>query len=70
MGKIGSAPYVAKGNVLEISIPKKTLGMGRDIDFEFKWNDNMQAPGDVLDFYISGDTAPGGRFNYRYTSNM
>lgn len=68
--KIGSAPYVAKGNVLEISIPKKTLGMGRDIDFEFKWNDNMQAPGDVLDFYISGDTAPGGRFNYRYTSNM
>ncbi len=44
--------------------------MGRDIDFEFKWNDNMQAPGDVLDFYISGDTAPGGRFNYRYTSDM
>jgi hypothetical protein len=28
--------------------------------------DNSQRPGDILDFYVSGDAAPDGRFNYRY----
>ncbi len=37
------------------------------IDLEFKWNDNMQENGDIMDFYINGDTAPGGRFNFVYT---
>ena len=33
-----------------------------------KWIDNTQHPGDILDLYIHGDTAPGGRFRYRYVS--
>jgi hypothetical protein len=28
----------------------------------------MQKEGDIMDFYVSGDTAPGGRFNYVYTA--
>ena len=64
----GTGRYVVSGNVLELEIPKNVLGMGAKPDFEFKWNENMQSLGDVLDFYISGDTAPGGRFNYVYTS--
>jgi hypothetical protein len=32
----------------------------------FKWADNLQSPGDVMDFCVSGDTAPEGRFMYRY----
>ena len=55
--------------MLELEIPKSILGAGDMPDFEFKWNDNMQKPGDIMDFYISGDTAPGGRFNYVYTSS-
>jgi len=65
----GEAHYKVSGNVLEIAVPKALLGFAADgIDFEFKWNDNMQYPGSVMDFYVSGDTAPGGRFNYVYTS--
>ena len=35
---------------------------------DFKWADNLQKPGDVMDFYLSGDVAPDGRFNYRYVA--
>ena len=45
-------------------IPRAALGMHGKLDFEFKWVDNMQDEGNVMDFYISGDAAPGGRFNY------
>ena len=58
----------AKGNRLVVRIPRSVLGIGEKVDFEFKWNDNMQKEGDVMDFYVSGDTAPGGRFNYVYTA--
>ena len=51
-----------------IRIPRAVLGIGEKVDFEFKWNDNMQKEGDIMDFYVSGDTAPGGRFNYVYTA--
>jgi hypothetical protein len=26
-------------------------------------------PGDIIDFYLSGDVAPEGRFKYRYSSD-
>lgn len=65
----GHAVYSAVGNVLEIAVPKSLLGMSADVDFEFKWNDNMQDEGNIMDFYVNGDTAPGGRFNYIYTSS-
>lgn len=64
----GTGHYVAKDNVLELEIVKSLPGLGDDIAIEFKWNDNMQCTGDVPDFYVSGDTAPGGRFNYLYVS--
>ena len=39
---------------------------GKPLNFEFKWNDNMQENGNIMDFYVNGDTAPGGRFNFVY----
>ena len=33
---------------------------------DFKWADNLQSSGDVMDFYVSGDTVSEGRFMYRY----
>ncbi|MCM1519912.1 MAG: hypothetical protein NC098_03925 [Lachnoclostridium sp.] len=64
----GTGAYIADGNRLEMSLPRAIIGEGKPLDFEFKIVDNMQHPGDVMDFYISGDAAPGGRFNYVYTS--
>jgi len=62
--------FFTKGNKLVIAIPREVLNLPEgDIDIEFKWNDNMQAHGDIMDFYVSGDTAPGGRFNYVYTTS-
>ena len=59
--------YTISGNEMMISIPKAVLGIGDEVDIEFKWNDNMQLQGDIMDFYTNGDTAPVGRYAYRYT---
>ena len=59
----------ANGDMLAVEIPKSMLGIsGDDFTIDFKWSDNTLAAGDIMDFYQYGDTAPGGRFNYRYKS--
>jgi hypothetical protein len=58
--------YHVSGNELELAIPKSALGIKADDSFDFKWVDNVQKPGDIIDFYVSGDAAPIGRFNFRY----
>lgn len=66
--KTAEAPYVVKNNTLEIEIDRKILGLNNNkLNFEFKWNDNMQDNGNIMDFYVNGDTAPGGRFNFVYS---
>ena len=66
--KVAECPYVAKGNHLEIEIGNEILSLrNKKIDIEFKWNDNMQENGNIMDFYVNGDTAPGGRFNFLYS---
>jgi hypothetical protein len=57
--------YEKFGNAMEISIPRSYFA--EQIDFEFKWSDNMQVEGDISDFLINGDVAPSGRFNYSYS---
>ncbi|MDO5114125.1 MAG: hypothetical protein Q4E67_07085, partial [Planctomycetia bacterium] len=65
--KVAEVSYVVEENRLEIVIPRKCLGLeGRKIDLRFKWVDNSQNDGDILDFYQYGDAAPDGRFVYRY----
>ncbi len=60
--------FAVVGNKLEIRIPRNVLGLlDQAIDIEFKWNDNMQENGNIMDFYVNGDTAPGGRFNYVFS---
>ena len=49
----------------------KLIGMSEDkINFNFKWSDDMQIDGDVMDFYKSGDVAPGGRFMYNFRNTV
>jgi len=56
------------GCELHLAIPREALGLppGGALALDFKWADNLQRPGDPLDFYLSGTTAPAGRFRYRY----
>ena len=59
------AEIAVNGKTLTLSVPRTALGVLPPLCFEFKWSDNMQQP-DVMDFYVNGDTAPIGRFNYLY----
>lgn len=67
-----TVPYSVRENVLQIAVPREALGLtGKSVHFNFKWSDNMQpldgVEGDIMDFYLSGDVAPGGRFAFRFT---
>ena len=63
----GRIPFRVAGRRLELAIPRDLLGLtGEKLTLEFKWVDNMQNPGDIMDFYQYGDVAPPGRFNYVY----
>ncbi|MHB8974080.1 MAG: glycoside hydrolase family 71/99 protein [Pirellulaceae bacterium] len=59
----------AAGHELHIIIPRETLDLAAGTTrtaLDFQWIDNAQKPGDILDVYVSGDSAPAGRFRYRY----
>lgn len=65
--EIGEVPRRARGARLAVAVPREKIrGLANKVDLRFKWSDNMQAEGDVLDFYENGDAAPDGRFAYRY----
>ncbi len=65
--EVGEAVYTVDGNKITYVIPASALGLDKaDVKFNFKLSDNMQEDGDILDFYKSGDVAPGGRFTFVY----
>ena len=66
---VGAANVQVNGNLLWITIPKSALGLtGNAFTVDFKWTDNTLENGDIMDLYLHGDTAPVGRFNFRYVS--
>jgi hypothetical protein len=66
--KAGDVEFKVDGCRMEVAIPRKALQLDgkKPFEIEFKWVDNSQVDGDIYDFYISGDAAPLGRFNYLY----
>jgi hypothetical protein len=63
--RAGEAQYSVRNNMMELRIPRALIGApDKKLDFEFKWSDNMQEDGNIMDFYVNGDVAPGGRFNF------
>ena len=64
--RVGTVDYAVDGNRMEIRIPRSLLKLDGALNFEFKWSDNMQEEGNIMDFYVNGDAAPGGRFNFVY----
>ncbi len=65
--KAGEARFTASGNRIQLSVPRSVLGIpsGESFVVNFKWSDNMQVDGDILDFYVNGDVAPEGRYKYQ-----
>lgn len=77
LGDAAELEYKVSGDTLVISVPKSAIGIsGEDYKIDFKWTDNVQDEdgsgafkGEILDFYRTGDAAPGGRFKYVFTSS-
>lgn len=67
--RVAEVHYEVHGNEMHIAIPRKLLNIpDGNFQLDFKWLDNPQSLGNSLDFYVSGDTAPQGRFRYRYVA--
>ena len=67
--RVGAVEMRTEGKQIQFTIPRALLGFprtGSRVELDFKWADHLQKPGDILDFYVSGDVAPEGRFNFRY----
>ena len=65
----GEAEYAVSGNAIVYKIPLSVLGLQADnVSFSFKVADNVRFENEnhILDYYISGDSAPIGRFGYAY----
>ncbi len=67
---VAKVPLAIDQTELMLAVARKDLDMlGADaVNFDFKWWDNPQKQGDIMDAYLSGDVAPDGRFNYRYVA--
>ncbi|MCL1952765.1 MAG: hypothetical protein FWF60_08060 [Oscillospiraceae bacterium] len=64
---VGTAAYRVEGSRLTLTVPKALLALsGEAFTLRFKWSDNTQNDGDVMEFYLHGDTAPLGRFCWVY----
>ena len=66
--KVGLVDYKMAGSKMEIAVPRTLLNLttGEPLDLEFKWIDNVDPSNGIMQFYLDGDVAPSGRFNYRY----
>lgn len=65
--KVGECKYVVLNNVIVYSIPLERLGLNDDNCYiKFKVFDNVTEPENILNFYISGDSAPIGRLSFSY----
>ncbi len=63
----GKGEYSVNGNCMNVTVPLSALGLsGENPHFNFKLSDNMQSDGDIMDFYLNGDVAPGSRFTFVY----
>ncbi|GMQ80179.1 MAG: hypothetical protein BMS9Abin04_129 [Planctomycetia bacterium] len=69
--KVAPVHYRVEGQVLHLAVPRAALHLPAEttaLAVDFKWVDNAQQPGEIIDFYVSGDVAPEGRFRFRYTA--
>lgn len=71
--RAGDAPFKVTDSELVISVPRAAIGKvaaNTALSFRFKWTDNVPEPLAPLDLLQLGDSAPNGRFTYRYTASL
>jgi hypothetical protein len=61
-----TAAVKVSGRFIAYSVPLAALGLAEGKVIGIKAADNLQDFGNADDFYLSGDCAPAGRFNYAY----
>ena len=64
--------YAVNGNEIEICVPRNLIGQVdpfEQVALDFHWADNIQADDDIIEFALSGDSAPNRRFDYRYETS-
>ena len=66
--KVADVKFAVSGNEMELAIPLSALGItnAKTFTVDFKWVDNAVADGDIQTCMRDGDSAPNGRFRYRY----
>ena len=63
----GKATYSVSGDILRVTVPFGALGLeSGDVHFGFKVADNVADPDDIMEYYVSGDSAPIGRLSFDY----
>ncbi len=63
----GKAEYRIYGNAMVYSVPLSMLGLDKDnCELRLKVSDNVTHFDEIMDYYVSGDSAPLGRFAYSY----
>ena len=61
----GQAALRKDGKYLAVQIPRAALGLSKDgFAFKFKISDHVVDYTNILSYYVDGDAAPIGRFNY------
>ncbi|MDP4133567.1 MAG: stalk domain-containing protein [Bacillota bacterium] len=65
--KVTGVSYTVSGKSLQIAVPRSSIGQEGKVNLEFKVSDGINVNGNVLNFYVDGNAAPSGRFNYLYT---
>lgn len=63
----GQASYSVNGNLMQVAVPLSVLGLTADnCSFEFKVSDHVTQYDDIMDYYVTGDSAPIGRLSFSY----
>ena len=66
--KAADVPFKVSGKEMELAVPLSALGITDPKKFtvDFKWVDNAVTDGDIQTCMRDGDSAPNGRFRFRY----
>jgi len=67
---VARVPYRVRGNEMELQVPLSAIGCDADAKctIDFHWTDSIRRQDDIVEFAVSGDSAPNRRFNYRWRS--
>lgn len=65
--QVGEVQFKVNGNVMVVCVPLDMIGKSKDdLLIQFKVADNVTNQNDIMDYYITGDTAPLGRVGFGY----